>query len=90
LQFDRLWKLPRPPDAHAQLGSRHFLIWPGHWGALPESIPDHDEENFERSFQDQDSAETALEPAAIEPAKYAFCLGRNRFYHSVIDIGHEY
>jgi hypothetical protein len=26
LQFDRLWKLSRPPDAHASLGSRYFLI----------------------------------------------------------------
>jgi hypothetical protein len=45
-------------------------------------IPDHDEENFEPSFQEQDGAETS-----IQPAKYTFCLGRNRFYHSVIGIG---
>jgi hypothetical protein len=55
------------------------------WGALPKSIPDHDEENIEPFFQEQDGAETA-----IEPAKYAFCLGRNRFYHSVINVGQEY
>ena len=54
------------------------------WGALPESIPDHDEEDIEPFFQEQDGAETS-----IQPAKYAFCLGRNLFYHSVIGIGQE-
>jgi len=57
---------------------------PPDWGALPESIPDHDEENFEPSFQEQDGAETS-----IQPAKYACCLGRNLFYHSGIGIGQE-
>jgi len=34
-------------------------------GALSESIPDHDEENFEPSFQEQDVAETGGEPQLL-------------------------
>jgi hypothetical protein len=60
-------------------------MWDPAGGARPGQFPDHDEKNFEPSFQEQDGGETF-----IQPAEHGFRLGRNLFYHSVIGIGQEY